>query len=249
MARGETSCYRRRMVRRPSMLLVTLVLLSACREVPPQMEALEVRGGDEDGSESAVVARGRLAVIGADRDYELTVTGAETVHAFTVHSPGASELTRLSGLDVEVEVDGFHLFELRDVVIRDEHGPLYLGIAGGEGHAPAIEGAPLVAFGDVVARTREGRHRVAYHELRIDTDEGPVALLPGAVETVRVGGVPWRFAALSAWQADGEGGVRSRCATQLASLGYELLRMEAMDEPTWLERDPSRAIAREGCGW
>lgn len=218
-----------------------------CSDVAPeQLEALELVALTDDEGETHF--GGTLAVTGGPRDYTLSVSEAGDLQEFHIHSSGESDLGSLNGREVEVAV----IFEhpRYALVLTDEAGPLYIANGGtAESFIESELGRSWVKPGETVAKTKEDGHRVRYTSLVFDSDDGPVALLPGEVERVELDGVAWRAAPIAAWDAERMSGPTLRCSSMLSSLSYELLRLETPMTPASVARDQNREIARYGCGW
>lgn len=219
---------------------------SGCADDPiEQLEALEIASSS---NEDVAPVSGRLNVAGSGRDFTLTVTEGDGVHEFRIHSPGESDLQSLDGRMVEVawRTDTWS----SALFVADADGPLYIADGGtGDYFVGTLFGRAPVESGEILAETREGDHRIQYTTLEFASDGGPVALVPGEVETLTLDGATWRAAAVAGWSAKRTSGQTTRCISMLASLSYELLRIDTVVEPRSLVRAPDLDIARHGCAW
>lgn len=217
--------------------------------VPEQLEALDlaITSGDNQISSSA----GVLAISGADRQFAVQVgTGPELV-AFDLHSPGASPLSSLDGLDATVQFTEQGMGG-RSVVISDATGPVYFGIVGDSPSlAPISEtfGADFVSWGERVGSEGDGTFVWTYAPAVFNTDTGPVELLPGEVDSIVVDGVEWRVVVTASYQVDVDPTASELpgCSPE-SLLGFELLRVA--DQPVTiskLTRLPDAVVSYVGC--
>jgi hypothetical protein len=206
----------------------------------PQLEAIEVTG-----IEAGISAR--FAVSGSDRDYWLT--SEDGAVEIAVHTPTGADLTVLDGTSLTFEGGG----DIASVATwrASDGAPRWLAYRGeGEGDSALDEwfGAGFADLGEVLAEERLGSEGVnrRYHEAVFQTDDGPVALTPGQVDTLVVDGVQWRVGVVAAFLDFPLSNVK--CA-YFPTLSYELLRVDAPVEPELVAPMPDLPIPpSRGCG-
>ena len=226
--------------------LVMVVFGVACsEEVPAQLEAIEVVNLEAD-------VAGRVAVDGADRDWSLALEDRDL--AIEVHSPTAADLSSLDGRELTVAVDGTGPLSDTGTVSASDTEPVWLAYRNGSTAVPdAWFGPGFAALGAEVAHERvdvsDVRRRV-YHTVAFRTDDGPVELLPGAVDTLVVDGVSWRVGVVAAY-LDLAKPTNDKCGGgDEPMISYELLRVDAAVAPETVAPEAGRAIPEPepGCG-
>jgi hypothetical protein len=218
------------------------LLAAGCHsgEGVPQLEAIEVSG--IEGGISA-----RFAVSGSDRDYWLTSDDGAVEIA--VHTPTGADLTALDGASLTFEGGG----DIASVATwrASDGAPRWLAYRSEGELDPAVDewfGTGFADLGEVQGEERIGSEGVnrRYHEAVFQTDDGPVALIPGQVDTLVVGGVQWRVGVVAAFLDYPLSNVR--CA-YFPTLSYELLRVDAPVEPETVAPMPDLPIPpSRGCG-
>lgn len=217
--------------------------------VPEQLEALDVAITTGDAQLST--AAGLLAISGADRQFAVQIgTGPELV-AVDLHSPGASPLTSLDGLDATVQFTEQGMGG-RSVVISDATGPVYFGIVGDSPSLTPVAdtfGSDFVSWGEPMGSEGDGTFVWTYAPAVFNTDAGPVELLPGEVDSIVVDGVEWRVVVTASYQVDidPEASELPGCSPE-SLLGFELLRVA--EEPvtvSTLTRLPDAVVSYVGC--
>lgn len=222
---------------------------SVSGEIPEQLEALGITPGS--GSAGASSLGGALTVEGSGRDYTLSIDAAGTTMSFDVHTPGASPLAGLAGdaMEIETTEGGFGGPSL---FVSDSAGPRYIAVFGdGQAISAAEEhlGEGFVRPGDEVGWETDGTFVWSYRKAVFRTDDGDVALDPGQVETLRMGGASWRAVVIASYQVDTNPDADALPACSPESLlSFELLRVSeppAAEAP--LRRLADAIVAYAGC--
>jgi len=229
------------------------LLLAACSPSPTLVESdlaaqLELATVSSDACVDPgtclgdAVAAGALAVAGDARDPVLTVGGV----AFAIHSPTSAPLAALAGREVTASVR-YDYFMPASLTLADAEGLVYV-VETGAGDAFA---AFDVAWGDEKDETvTEDDWVLTYRDLVVQTDDGPVALVPGDVAGIVVDGVSWRFSVIASYEVgtlpDGE---YPDCGGRSPMLSYEAVRVDEEVEPARLLRPEGLEMAGwSGCG-
>lgn len=210
--------------------------------IPEQLEALEVTFA----SSQPIQVTGELSVTGSDREFHLSV-GAEELD---LHSPGASPLANLNGLQGTVEVTEQGMGG-QSIIISDETGVAYVGALGDGMSLNAVAehfGSDFVRWGEQTGSETDGTFVWNYKPAIFATDTGDVELTPGEVETITVEGVDYRVVVSAAYTVG-----TNPDATELPGcgpedmLGFELIRVVEPVVSAVIERLPDAVVAYVGC--
>ena len=234
------------------MLTAALVLsLVACNAlIPEQLEAAAVTpdGSAVEDTWAAVDVTGTLSVSGADQDWTLAVPDQAGSVVVKLHSPGHSDLTEMDGTQTRVEVSESGLHGERGMLLSDEEGPVYfLDHGGWSWRAEELFGAGFVTWGDVMAEDRDDQYNWDYTTAVFQTDNGPVALLPGDVDSLRIDGDLWRVVVIAAYRVDPHPRAALPCGGISDMLSYEMVRVDTAPEPIFLSRPAGLQLAYMGC--
>lgn len=218
-------------------------------KVPEQLETLLAEIGYSEVQDSY---QGDLSVTGADQDWSLTITPAEgEPFSWTVHSPGAVDLSALSGEGRTLDLLSEEVFEERSFVISDEHGPAYVADIGANADDVAeVLGITAPTYGGAMGTEEDDNFVTTYTSLVFATDDGEVELLPGDVTTVTLGGISWRITAIAAYTREiKEGAILPGCGFLVDMLSYEMLRVETVEADESRVRPDGLSAAKVGCGY
>lgn len=241
----------------PALLFPLSLHLSACDTGSVADDALEGFSFETDAlSESeqdTYVFTGSLSASGADRDYTLRVSdGAGTALDAEVHSPGDLDLSTLSGqtgtVSIYTDWTGAHA---RLVAISTEDGLAYVanrGMSGGD--LDTWFGADFATYGAELGTSRDTNFNWTYHTVRFQTDEGPVEIAPGELDTLTIGGELWQVVVIAAYDRElRPNGSESDCGPPEDLISYEMMRVPERVAPTAVLRQSGREIAEgPGCG-
>lgn len=235
--------------------LLSLATLAACSRgslsngVVEQLESLTAVPDTEDMG--ILQFQGQLAVDGADGDFVLTITPDDGSAAATVtlHSPGESDLRSLDGDEVSAWMPAYAYGESRSLVLTEADDVVYAADQGVDRDAVNTRlGGEVVVPGDPVGTSSDDTYDWTYRSVRIESDDGPVDLLPGEVEYVNLFDAVWRVAAIAAWDRTVRpGAVLPGCLAADSLLSYEMLRVSSAGEPEFRTRPTGEAAARVGC--
>lgn len=216
--------------------------------VPEQLEAFEIA---LDGDQGQPVSKtGTLAITGADRKFQLALgEGAEGL-SLELHSPGATPLDALNGVDATVELTEQGMGG-RSIVVSDDAGPVYVGALGdfpGLARVRELFGEGFVGWGEEVGTQTDGTFIWSYAPAVFATDDGEVALQPGEVATIVVDGVRWRVVVSASYQVDTDPDADALpgCSPE-SMLGFELLRIDEPVAATTIARLVDAPVAYVGC--
>ncbi len=216
--------------------------------IPEQLESFQITLENEPGA--PVSKFGTLGITGADRQFEIAVDDPDLGMAFQVHSPGATPLTQLDGVDATVSLSEMGMGG-RSIVISDDDGPLYVGSLGdGPGLAQVREifGEGFVTWGEEVGSQTDGTFVWTYAPAVFATDTGDVELQPGEVDSIVVDGVEWRVVVSASYQVGTNPDAEELPACSPESmLGFELLRVVEPAEVATLGRLAEAPVAYVGC--
>lgn len=236
--------------------ILILAALTACNtdattgDIPEQLETLEVTISGPGASEyEALHALGGITVTGEGQDFSMAISSGAAELVLDVHSPGASDLSTLDASDGTIDVFESSFEGSRSFVVADDSGTVYFANAGDAGaEADALFGEGFASFGDEVGSTEDESFEWSYRYIDFQTDDGAVSLLPGEVETITVGGVDYRVAAIAAYDREPvEDAALPACPVLTDMLSYELLRLEATAEADFLTRPDGIPAAALGC--
>jgi hypothetical protein len=217
--------------------------------IPEQLEALEVALTAMDPG-SAMDLSGAMSVTGKDRDFTLTVQGASETTSIAVHSPAATPLLALEGLDVEVALSASEMGG-RSMIVSDDTGALYvasLGDSQGDHAVTVAFGESFASYGAEVGSETDGTFVWSYKKVIFAGDDGPVEALPGEVLTLKIAGAMWRVVVSASYtvgpnpQAEALPG----CSPE-DMLGFEALRIESATEEEPVRRLTDATAAYVGC--
>lgn len=224
-----------------------LMVLVGCAngEVPAQLEAIEVSGDAVSGS-------ARPSVTGADRDWTFADEDGDGV--VTVHTPSGADLGTLDGRALVFAYEGAEEIPDGATVTLTDPDPVWLAYRNGSTTVvDAWFGAGFADLGAEVAHERlpeQNVRRRTYRTAVFRTDDGPVELLPGDVDTLVLDGVSWRVGVVAAWDDQAQP-TNAKCGGGDARmLSYELLRIDAPIAPVTVDRALDREIPQlpESCG-
>lgn len=249
----------------PRSLLLAALPLVACSaiDVDPDLEAsahqLESVAVHHDADWAAGEAQdifldGVLAVSGSDADWTIEVVqrGSEdsvTLATLQVHDPGRADLSVLDGFEGTVALMPDWFGEAWSVAALDGQGAAWfldLGLHLDE--AEAIFGQGFLRLGEEIGHDSDETWDTSYRGLVLQADDGERVVEPGEVVEVVLGGVRYRFTAISAWvrQAQPDAALPG-CPTAEELLAYELVRVEEPVEEDVLVRPGGEPVATVGC--
>lgn len=200
---------------------------SSSGTVPEQLEAIAISTAQSPVQSSSL--SGALTVTGAERDFVLSVGAAGATTAMNVHTPAASPLADLAGDDRTLEIVNEGFGSGPSLFVADAAGPVYVAVAGDGVAIQAAEerfGAGFVRSGDEVGSQTDGTFIWSYRKAVFKTDTGDVALSPGQVKTLSLGGSLYRAVVIISYEAS-----TNPDATELPGcgpeslLGFELIRV------------------------
>lgn len=232
--------------------LLCLLALAACEpydvgDPPEQLEAVDV-------ALSVDVEAGRyegdLDVVGGPVDYAFVHTDEDgQERAFEVHSPGEFDLAHIAGPDRVLHLLDGPVSGHQSVVVADGAGPTWVADLGDRAAAVSLLlGGQAVRNGETIYSDLDGVWQWTYTTLVVPTDEGDVELLPGEIQTVTIGGVYWRFAAVAAYKREPRAGAElSDCERMEDMLAYEMFRVGGLELPEVRERPVGEDPASLGC--
>ncbi len=175
-----------------------------------QLEALTIDATDAAGQpiafeDEARNTAGLLGVSGTSLDPQLHLTRETGDIDVALHMPGSSDLTWLDGATVTVSLppDDVHdRWTARPFIIADAEGPAL--VAQLVGHAPdaadEVFGSGFVRYGTEQGYDERGSREFHTRSVIVQTDEGPLEVLPGEVHGIQVGGDAWRFVLIAAYE-------------------------------------------------
>lgn len=219
-----------------------LAAVGCTGEITEQLEAITVSGLEDNLS-------GTFAATGQDRDYVLTDEQQSVV--VDIHTPTAAVLTALDGRVLSFESEGGAPTRTWRASDPDPAWLVYRN--GSTALVDEWFGAEFATLGEKVGHERPSDGGIArrdFHTAQFQTDDGPVELLPGDVDTLTIAGVSWRVGVVAAW-FDNAAHTNSKCgAGDQAMLSYELLRVDAPVEPDRMTRSPELELPQtpRGCG-
>ncbi len=232
-----------------SACLVPLLVGCTTGTIPEQLEALAVSDGLATYDEATY--SGTATVTGSGRDFEVALDndGAENPHTvLTLHTPGLSDLSTLSGRAFTALLHPQGLHEERSILLSDESGPVYLADDGDDAwRFSEFLGADFVTWGDVVGTSRDSQYTWEYTSARFQTDEGAIDVFPGETTNITLGGARYRAAVLGAYQVTPLPNASLPCGGISDFLSYELLRVETDTAAEVLERPADMEIGHLGC--
>lgn len=243
-------------------LLLSLAALPAglaCGDAGPegllgaddQLESVEVGTTLAQEEPTDLSLSGPLAVSGADADWVLSITDETLAQAVdvVVHNPGRSDLSLLSGVQVQAELHGDWFAEHYSLVLRDASGPAFvLDMGLHQAESDALFGEGFARPGEVLGSDEDETWATEYTSLLFQTDAGEVELLPGEVEVLQIGGAAWRVVAIAAWTREPQPGASlPGCPVAEELLSYEMLRVAVEEEASLLTRPEGLAPATAGC--
>lgn len=217
--------------------------------IPEQLELLELSLTGLAQQQSSVA--GALTVSGSAREFTITVAGEDAAAVeLELHSPGASPLASLDGIDAAVRLTDEGMGG-RSVIISDEAGIVYFGGVGDFGSTEAANehfGSGFVTYGEKTGSQTDGMFVWTYAPAVFATDDGPVELLPGEVETIVVEGVKYRAVVSSSYEVGTNPDAEELpgCSPE-SMLGFELLRVDAAVDTSVVERLADHDVAYVGC--
>lgn len=215
--------------------------------IPDQLESLQVALSDDTGQLRS--AQGVLTVTGSDRQFEIAVAGGQNV-VFDLHTPGASPVAALDGVDATVEFTEEGMGG-RSVIVSDAEGPLYVGVLGDGVSVNAVEeifGKGFVRWGEEVGTQTDGTFVWTYAPAVFATDDGDVELQPGKVTSIVVDGVEWRAVVSASYEVstNPDADALPACSPE-SMLGFELLRVAEPIAATSISRAADAEVAYVGC--
>jgi hypothetical protein len=257
------------MTRTPLVPLMTLSLFALCGcdradgSLEDQLEALTIEATDADGlplefEDEARNAAGTLGVTGTAADPLLHLSRDEGDLEVALHLPGGSELAWLDGATVTLSLppdEAWDRWTARPLIIADADGPAL--VAQLVGHAPdasdEVFGSAFVRYGAEQGYDERGTREFHTRSVVVQTDEGPLEVLPGEVHGIRVGGADWRFVLIAAYEVDEPSGswdAAAKCIGPPDALSFEMVRVAAADdgESQLLRPDDAAPAIGPGCG-
>jgi hypothetical protein len=160
-----------------------------------------------------------------------------------VHSAGMSDLSRLDGRRLTADLGEVDAEGQRSVILSDESGPVYIADAGVD--RAFSQALPVsVVTGEVVTELRDDLGAWSFETAVFQTDAGPVELLPGEVETLRIHGVHWRTVVVASYHSLPK---EQACGETYDLLSYEMLRVDGPGEADMVERPAELPMAYFGC--
>lgn len=254
-------------MQRTPLTLTAIVLISACERpdgsLEDQLEALTLRFPDSDGaavdhfSESVVVS-GALSVDASASDPSLTFATANGSFSADLHLPGASDLRWLDGAVVEAQLppsEDLTRWGTPALALMDAEGPAF--VAQLVGHAPdaadSFLGAGFARFGPESGYDERGTYGFQTRSAIVQTDDGPLEVLPGEVHAISRDGVSWRFVLIAAYKVESQRGAfgpTSKCMGPPDALSFEMVRIGVDDdaETQLLRPDGLAPAVGQGCG-
>lgn len=228
-------------------MLFSLALLAAC--LSPMDDNSIGLGSIQDAPDvdDHIEVQGDLLVTAGDGEGDHLFEIGDT--RFAYHSPGRLDLTGLSGpatVRLSLGADG----GLVSLLVRDADGAPAFSVSNlAEETGDDAFGRDTWALGAAIGRgERRNAYdeplRVEYREVEVETDGGPVRLLPGEPSTLTLDGVRFQVTVLAAYETIEPGGDKCDIPDVLA---VELLRGEA-DESLILALDPVAAVPSGECG-
>lgn len=189
-------------------LLLALVACTPDGGDSTRLEAFSASDGTSSWDETAYT--GATTVTGQGRDWSLAVAADDgTTSTVTVHTPGESDLSSLSGMALTTTLASVWGTNPRDVEIDTVAGdepaaPRFLAQIYDHGVATDQFGEDFVAYGDVVGTgtiTDEyGDYTVEYHAVTFQTDDGTVTAEAGVPVELTIDGQSWRVVVHAAFQ-------------------------------------------------
>lgn len=210
--------------------------------IPEQLEALEVAFA----AAQPIQVSGALTITGSDRDFHVSVGGEQ----LDLHSPGATPLGSLDGLDGTVQITEQGMGG-QSIVISDEAGVVYIGALGDGMSLDAVAehfGSGFARWGEETGSQTDGTFVWSYKPAIFATDAGDVELTPGQVETITVEGVDYRIVVSAAYTVgtNPDADELPGCGPE-DMLGFELLRVDEPVVASVIERLPDEIVAYVGC--
>lgn len=218
---------------------------SSSGTIPEPLEAIAITS--QQTTVASASYSGAVAVTGADRDFVLSVSAPGGTTALNVHTPAASPIAAVAGEARTVEVMNEGFGSGPSLFVADDQGPVYAAVAGDGVALQAAEerfGAGFVRYGDEVGSQADGTFIWSYRKAVFKTDDGDVALNPGQVKSIRLGGTLYRAVVITSYQAS-----TNPDATELPGcgpedlLGFELFRVA---EPVSAVSDLRRLAGFDG---
>jgi hypothetical protein len=169
---------------------------------------------------------------------------------FDLHTPGATPLDSLDGVEATIELSDMGMGG-RSIVISDDDGPLYVGSLGDGPGLDAVReifGEGFVTWGDEVGTQTDGTFVWTYAPAVFATDNGEVELQPGEVDSIVVDGVEWRVVVSASYEvsANPDADEMPGCSPE-SMLGFELLRVAEPIEVATIARLAEAPVAYVGC--
>jgi hypothetical protein len=216
--------------------------------IPEQLEAFQVTVENDSGS--PVSSSGTLAITGSEREFQIVLDDPAVGMALEIHTPGATPLTQLDGIDATVELSEMGMGG-RSIVISDDDGPLYVGALGdspGLNRVRELFGEGFVKWGAEVGTQTDGTFVWTYKPAVFATDDGDVELQPGEVDSIVVAGVEWRVVVSASYEVgtNPDADALPACSPE-SMLGFELLRVPEPAEITTIARLAEAPVAYVGC--
>lgn len=216
--------------------------------IPEQLESFAVTIENDQGQ--LLSAAGLLTVAGEDRQFQIAVDDPAVGMAIELHTPGATPLGSLDGVDATVELSEMGMGG-RSIVISDADGPLYVGALGdtpGQAQVREIFGEGFVTWGEAVGSQTDGYFVWTYAPAVFATDDGPVELLPGEVDNILVDGAKWRVVVSASYEvSDNPSADEMPACSPESMLGFELLRVAEPIEVATITRLEEAPVAYVGC--
>jgi hypothetical protein len=245
-------------------LALALLILPACDRpdgsLQDQLEALEFTATDASGAaiDDGLEATGTLAVSGTADDPSLRIATAEGEIGVDLHLPGSSELAWLDGADVTLSLpspEAYDRWTQAPLVLSDDDGPAF--VAQLIGHSPdaadATFGVDFVRYGATHGYDEKGSTAFHTRSAVVQTDDGPIDVLPGEVHAISLDGVAWRFVLIAAYEVDEPSGTfeaASKCMGPPDALSFEMVRVDLDDaaESMLVRPDALEPAIGPGCG-
>lgn len=234
----------------PLLAALSLVGCGSSGDIPDQLEAVAVDitpDSDAFDAFNGFTAAGTLEVAGEGRSVALELQAEAVTLDIDLHTPGSVDLQAFSGSVVTLEASESGLHGERNLAIQDEQGVVYLAQAGyRQDLTESLFGAGFASYGAEVGTDRDRQYDWTYTTARFETDDGPVELLPGEKDVIRVGGNAYEVTVVSAYQVEARPRALLPCGGIGDMLSFELVRVEA-GEPDFVERPEGAAMAHLGC--
>lgn len=228
-----------------------------------QLEALTIDATDAAGQpiafeDEARNTAGLLGVSGTPLDPQLHLTREAGDIDVSLHMPGSSDLTWLDGATVTLSLppDDVHdRWTARPFIIADADGPAL--VAQLVGHAPDaaddVFGSGFVRYGAEQGYDERGSRAFHTRSVIVQTDEGPLEVLPGEVHGIQVGGDDWRFVLIAAYEVDepsGRWNAAPKCMGPPDAMSFEMVRLSLAEdgESQLLRPDDAEPAMGQGCG-